>query len=74
MADPRPLCPSRTPRCSPAPPLRALLAAATVLAGVSLSVGPGEVVTLLGRNGMGKTTTIRALMGLLPGLGHDPAL
>ncbi|MDN3567676.1 ABC transporter ATP-binding protein [Paeniroseomonas aquatica] len=40
-----------------------------VLAGVSLSVGPGEVVTLLGRNGMGKTTTIRALMGLLPGLG-----
>ena len=40
-----------------------------VLAGVSLSVGPGEVVTLLGRNGMGKTTTIRAIMGLLPGLG-----
>ena len=40
-----------------------------VLAGVSLAVGPGEVVTLLGRNGMGKTTTIRAIMGLLPGLG-----
>ena len=40
-----------------------------VLAGVSLLVGPGEVVTLLGRNGMGKTTTIRAIMGLLPGLG-----
>jgi branched-chain amino acid transport system ATP-binding protein len=35
------------------------------LAGVSLAVGPGEVVTLLGRNGMGKTTTVRAVMGLL---------
>jgi branched-chain amino acid transport system ATP-binding protein len=35
------------------------------LAGVSLSVGAGEVVTLLGRNGMGKTTTVRAIMGLL---------
>ena len=35
-----------------------------VLFGVSLHVGKGEVVTLLGRNGMGKTTTIRALLGL----------
>ena len=32
----------------------------------SLAVGAGEVVTLLGRNGMGKTTTVRAIMGLLP--------
>jgi branched-chain amino acid transport system ATP-binding protein len=40
-----------------------------VLFDVSLEVGPGEVVTLLGRNGMGKTTTIRALMGLLPSQG-----
>ncbi len=40
-----------------------------VLFGVSLEIGPGEVVTLLGRNGMGKTTTIRALMGLLPTIG-----
>jgi branched-chain amino acid transport system ATP-binding protein len=40
-----------------------------VLFGVSLAVGPGEVVTLLGRNGMGKTTTIRAIMGLLPSAG-----
>ena len=40
-----------------------------VLAGVSLAIGPGEVVTLLGRNGMGKTTTIRAITGLLPSVG-----
>ncbi len=37
-----------------------------VLFGVTLSVGAGEVVALLGRNGMGKTTTIRAIMGQLP--------
>lgn len=37
-----------------------------VLHGVSLSVGSGEVVALLGRNGVGKTTTIRATMGLIP--------
>ncbi|MDP6482461.1 MAG: ABC transporter ATP-binding protein [Nitrospinota bacterium] len=29
-------------------------------------VGPGEVVTLMGRNGMGKTTTVRSIMGLTP--------
>ncbi|MCO6415548.1 ABC transporter ATP-binding protein [Siccirubricoccus sp. KC 17139] len=40
-----------------------------VLFDVSLSVGAGEVVTLLGRNGMGKTTTVRAVMGLLPSQG-----
>jgi branched-chain amino acid transport system ATP-binding protein len=38
---------------------------AQVLFDVSLAVGEGEVVTLIGRNGMGKTTTIRVLMGLL---------
>jgi branched-chain amino acid transport system ATP-binding protein len=37
-----------------------------VLFGVALSVGPGEVVGLLGRNGAGKSTTIRAIMGLTP--------
>lgn len=36
-----------------------------ILFGVDLSVGQGEVVTLLGRNGMGKTTTIKSIMGLL---------
>ena len=35
-----------------------------VLFGISLSVQAGEAVTLLGRNGMGKTTTIRSIMGL----------
>lgn len=33
---------------------------------VSLTVGDGEVVTLLGRNGMGKTTTIHSIIGLTP--------
>ena len=36
------------------------------LFGVDLSVGEGEVVTLMGRNGMGKTTTIRSICGLTP--------
>jgi branched-chain amino acid transport system ATP-binding protein len=38
---------------------------AQVLFDVSLCINAGEVVTLLGRNGMGKTTTIRTLMGLV---------
>ncbi len=36
-----------------------------VLFGVTLDVMPGECVCLLGRNGVGKTTTIRSVMGLL---------
>jgi branched-chain amino acid transport system ATP-binding protein len=35
-----------------------------VLFGVSFAVVPGQVVTLLGRNGMGKTTTVRSIMGI----------
>ncbi|CAG2160720.1 ABC transporter ATP-binding protein [Cupriavidus numazuensis] len=35
-----------------------------ILHGVDLTVNPGEVVTLLGRNGAGRTTTLRAIMGL----------
>src|SRR5215203_890200 len=37
-----------------------------VLFGMSLSIAPGEMVTLMGRNGMGKTTTVRSIMGLTP--------
>jgi branched-chain amino acid transport system ATP-binding protein len=37
-----------------------------VLLGVSLTIAPGEMVTLMGRNGMGKTTTVRSIMGLTP--------
>ena len=46
--------------------IEASYGASQVLFGVSLSVGEGEVVTLMGRNGMGKTTTVRTLTGLLP--------
>ena len=35
-----------------------------VLFGISLAVAPGEMVSLMGRNGMGKTTTVRSIMGL----------
>ena len=37
-----------------------------VLFGMSLQVHSGEMVALMGRNGMGKTTTIRSIMGLTP--------
>jgi branched-chain amino acid transport system ATP-binding protein len=46
---------------------------AQVLFDVSLAVGAGEVVTLIGRNGMGKTTTIRVIMGLLRARGGKAA-
>jgi len=36
-----------------------------VLFGVSLTVQPGECITLIGRNGMGKTTTVKSIMGML---------
>jgi branched-chain amino acid transport system ATP-binding protein len=36
-----------------------------VLFGVSLAVQPGECITLIGRNGMGKTTTVKSIMGML---------
>ncbi len=45
--------------------LEAGYGAAKVLFGLSLDIAEGEVVTLIGRNGMGKTTTIRALIGLV---------
>lgn len=46
--------------------LKAFYGRSQALFGMELSVGAGEVVTLMGRNGMGKTTTVHAIMGLLP--------
>ncbi|HUL93421.1 MAG TPA: ABC transporter ATP-binding protein [Burkholderiales bacterium] len=43
--------------------------ASQVLFGVDLAIRSGEVATLLGRNGMGKTTTVRSIMGLTPARG-----
>jgi branched-chain amino acid transport system ATP-binding protein len=43
--------------------------ASQVLFGIDLAIRPGEVATLLGRNGMGKTTTVRSIMGLTPAKG-----
>ena len=58
---------------NPAPPpllevqgLQTAYGSAQVLHGVDLTVGRGEVVGLLGRNGMGKTTLVRAVMGIVP--------
>lgn len=43
--------------------------ASQALFGVDLDVAEGEVVALMGRNGMGKTTTIRSILGLTPARG-----
>jgi len=45
--------------------LQAGYGATPILQGVDLTVGKGEIVALIGRNGVGKTTTMRCLMGLL---------
>ena len=45
--------------------LRAAYGASQVLHGVGLDVAAGEVVTLLGRNGMGKTTSVSSMLGVL---------
>ena len=49
----------------------AFYGASHVLRGVDFQVGRGETVSLLGRNGMGKTTLLRTLMGLVPARGGD---
>ena len=46
--------------------LNAWYGASHVLHGISLAVEPGEIVALVGRNGAGKTSTIRSVMGLMP--------
>jgi branched-chain amino acid transport system ATP-binding protein len=49
--------------------LEAAYGLSQVLFGISLDVPAGRLVTLLGRNGMGKTTTVRAVMGIVPARG-----
>jgi branched-chain amino acid transport system ATP-binding protein len=49
--------------------LAAAYGSSRVLFDVTFNVGEGEFVTLLGRNGMGKTTTIKTIMGLVPARG-----
>ncbi len=46
--------------------LRSGYATGDVLQGISIAVAPGEIVGVLGRNGVGKTTLLRTLIGLLP--------
>ena len=46
--------------------LEAFYGPSQALFGMELSINAGEVVTLMGRNGMGKTTTVHAIMGLMP--------
>jgi urea transport system ATP-binding protein len=45
--------------------LKSSYGATPILTGVDLSIGKGEIVALIGRNGVGKTTTMRCLIGLL---------
>jgi len=49
--------------------LHAFYGKSHVLQGVSLSVGRGEIVALLGRNGAGRSTTVKAIMGLVSAQG-----
>jgi branched-chain amino acid transport system ATP-binding protein len=51
--------------------LHAAYGRAEVLFGIDLEVRAGEVVALMGRNGAGKSTTLKAIMGLIPGARGD---
>ena len=53
--------------------LEAGYGSSTVLFGVDLAVAPGEIVGLLGRNGMGKSTLVKAVMGVVPVRGGSVA-
>jgi len=50
--------------------LHAFYGKSHVLHGVSLQVHPGEIVALLGRNGSGRSTTAKTIMGLVDGVGE----
>ena len=50
--------------------LHAFYGKSHILQGVDLSVGPGEIVSLLGRNGVGRSTTCKTIMGLVPPQGQ----
>jgi branched-chain amino acid transport system ATP-binding protein len=50
--------------------LHALYGKSHILQGVDLAVGEGEIVSLLGRNGVGRSTACKAIMGLVPPLGQ----
>src|SRR5713101_7965809 len=65
----RPISARRWSRMLAVEQLQAAYGPAQVLFDIGFRVDAGEVVTLLGRNGMGKTTTILTLMGLLPACG-----
>lgn len=54
--------------------LTAAYGSAQILNGVRLDVGEGEVVALLGRNGVGKTTLMKTAMGLVPATGGQVSL
>ncbi|MEM1360706.1 MAG: urea ABC transporter ATP-binding subunit UrtE [Pseudomonadota bacterium] len=51
--------------------LRAAYGESEVLHGINLNVPAGEIVAIMGRNGMGKTTLMKTLMGIVPSKGGD---
>jgi urea transport system ATP-binding protein len=46
--------------------LRAAYGESEVLHGLDMTVAPGKIVAIMGRNGMGKTTLMKTLMGIVP--------
>ena len=50
--------------------LNAFYGKSHILQGVDLTIGEGEIVSLLGRNGVGRSTACKAIMGLVPPVGH----
>jgi branched-chain amino acid transport system ATP-binding protein len=62
----RPRLPEGRPALLRVEGLKTFYGASQVLFGIDLQVPAGSVVTLLGRNGMGKTTTVRSILGLVP--------